>query len=254
MALPKCAPASPETISEEGFSVDFAWQDYRKNPPTTPEHRCCARVCEPIIRYAASIENNAMALNAVARNPKVPKAERDRALANANTLFERRRKLVFDFRICLAETRPKGTGAAARCGMTSFDQIVLDSYAWCDEFAKRQQRFRDLLVSTVGNNVGSWRAQSNWFRIRQVGTVDEDSVSMRGEPSTHLPAGKGSAPFKAIITNGTSFLPFPDLMSRMYMRFTASAVRLAGPAGTKALDTSVLIDGVCPGPRDRPAG
>ena len=252
-ALPQCQPASPEHIAKAGFYVDNAWQRYRTS---TPEHRCCARVCEPIIRFAASIEKNAMALNDIARNPKVPQTERSRALANANALFSKRSDLGFQFLTCLVETTPKGTGSARRCGQTTIAQLVLDSYAWCNEFAKRQQRFRDLLISTVGNNVGSWRAQSNWFRIRQGGGVDDDSVSMKGEPSTHLPAGRSTAPFKVIITNDAyGFPPFPNgLGTRMYMRFTASAVRLAGPAGTKALDTSVLIDGVCPGPRDRPAG
>jgi len=256
-ALPTCPPASPAHIAEEGFYVDNAWQRYRNDPKTTtPEHRCCARVCEPIIRFAASIENNAMVLNDIARNPKVPQAERSRALTNANALFAKRRTLGFQFLTCLVETTPKGTGSARRCGQTTIAQVVLDSYAWCNQFAKQQQRFRDLLVSMVGNNVGSWRAQSNWFRIKQGGAVDDDSVSMKGEPATHLPALKSSAPLKAIITNDAyGFTPIPQgLTNRIYMRYTASAIRLAGPAGTRALDTSTLIDGVCPGPHDRPPG
>ncbi len=106
LALPQCQPASPEHIARAGFYVDNAWQKYRTNPPTTPEHRCCARVCEPIIRFAASIEKNAMALNDIARNPKVPQAERDRALANANALFSKRSSLAFQFLTCLPGPGP----------------------------------------------------------------------------------------------------------------------------------------------------
>ena len=53
-ALPKCASATPEHISEEGYMVDMAWQRYRLR--ITPEHRCCAKPCEPIERFAAKVE------------------------------------------------------------------------------------------------------------------------------------------------------------------------------------------------------
>ena len=71
-ALPQCAAASPERISKPSFIVDQLWQRYRG---LTPEHRCCAKPCEPLVRYAAKVEENAFALNDVARNPKVSKAE-----------------------------------------------------------------------------------------------------------------------------------------------------------------------------------
>jgi hypothetical protein len=252
-ALPQCAPATPAELSKPGFYVDNAWQKYRTSPP---EHRCCARVCEPIIRFAARIEKNALALNDIARNPAVPKAERDRALANANALFAKRSSLGFQFLTCLVETRPRGTGAAARCGETTIADQVLEWYAWCDAFSERQRRFRELLVSTVGNSVGTWQVQSNWFRISRTGYVDDDSVAIGTAPATKLPPGRSTATFKSVITKDANHFPaFPEgTANRMYMRYTASAVRLPGPAGTRALDTSVLIDGVCPGPRDRPPG
>ena len=250
-ALPQCAPATPAQISKPSFYVDNAWQKYRTS---TPEHRCCARTCEPIIRFAAKIENNAMTLNDIARNPKVPEAERKRALANANALFSKRSSLGFQFLTCLVETRPKGTGTAARCGQTTIANVVLEWYAWCDAFSEQQRRFRELLVSTVGDHVGSWQVQSNWFRIKPGGVVDEGSAQINGAPATKLPLGKSTTPFLNL-TNRSRFPAFPELSAtRMYMRYTASAVRLPGPAGTRALDTSTLIDGVCPGPSNRPAG
>lgn len=254
-ALPQCAPATPAQISTPKQYVDNAWQKYRG---PTPEHRCCAKPCEPIIRFAARIETNALMLNAVARNPKVQEPEHSRALANANALFSKRSSLAFEFLRCYAETAPRGTGPAARCGETSVPYRTLSWYAWCDAFAARMEKFRNLLVATVGDNVGSWRVQTNLFRIGRLGFIDEDSARIEGNPLTRLPAGKSTIPFLNLTLSDANHLPAlpvsQAVLPRMYMRYTASAVRLPGPAGTKALDTSPLIDGVCPGLPDRPTG
>ena len=80
-ALRQCAPATSAQISTLKQYVDNAWQKYRRAPP---EHRCCAKPCEPIIRFTARIETTALLLNAVARNPKVQDPEHSRARANSN--------------------------------------------------------------------------------------------------------------------------------------------------------------------------
>ncbi len=43
-----------------GQYVDNAWQKYRRAPP---EHHCCAKPREPIIRFPARIETNARGAN-----------------------------------------------------------------------------------------------------------------------------------------------------------------------------------------------
>lgn len=250
-ALPQCPAASPERISKPTFIVDQLWQRYRS---LTPEHRCCARPCEPLVRYAAKVEENAFALNDVARNPRISEAEHDRAHDGANAMLSLRTKLAADFIQCLNETRVRGTGAAAVCGTTTLG-LKAAWARWCDAYTERFRRFRNLLVATVGDNVGTWQVQSNWFRIVREGGVDGSSATIVGAPGTKLPPGKSTRPFLDLIY-ATALPAFPSdasLQNRMYMRFTARAIRLPGPAGTKAIDVSTLLDGPCPGSRQRPA-
>jgi hypothetical protein len=226
-----------------------SWQNYRTLPP---EHRCCAKPCAPIGKLAGKIESNADDLNAVARNPKVPAAERKRALDNFNALSKRRNDTTFQFRLCIAQSAPVGAGSSARCGKI----LITDSYiawsAWCDAYSERLKQFRDLLLVNVRNSAGTWQVQSNFFRINRTGGVDDDSVAIMPPPATNLPAGKSPLAFKNFITNNAHGYPPTPSANRTYMRFTASAFRPSGPAGTKPIDTSVLIDGVCPGPVNRP--
>lgn len=252
-ALPKCASATPEHISEEGYMVDMAWQRYRLR--ITPEHRCCAKPCEPIERFAAKVETNAFALNDIARNPKVQGAAHDRAVAGFNAMSRERRLLTTDFLQCLIETEPKLVGGVPKCGTTSLD-LRADWAKWCDAYAERYRKFRNLLIATVGDNVGTWQVQSNWFRINSDGVVDGSSAQIVGGAATRLPPGRSTRPFLDFIYDSVvrRFPPEASLQNRMYMRYTATVVRLAGPRGTKALDVSPLIDGACPGSRDRPAG
>ena len=116
--LPQCPPASPARISKPTFVVDQAWQRYRG---LTPEHRCCARPCEPIVRFAAKVETNALALSDLARDPKVQGAAHDRAVAGFNAMSRERRLLTTDFLQCLIETTPKLVGGVQKCGVTSLD-------------------------------------------------------------------------------------------------------------------------------------
>lgn len=248
-ALPQCAPASPATVGVAKLYAYNSWQKYRTLPP---EHRCCAKPCEPLGSFAGKIEVNADALNAVARNPKVSEAERKRALANFNALSKQRNDTTFQFLQCIAQSAPVGTGASARCGKILVTDSTLAWAAWCGAYSDRLKQFRDLLLAHVGNSVGSWRVQSNYFRINREGGVDDDSVAMLAPPATTLPAGTSPLIFKNFITNDANGYPPTPSANRTYMRFTASAYRPPGPAGTKPLDTSVLIDGVCPGPVNRP--
>lgn len=251
-ALPQCPPASPAQISKPTFLVDQAWQRYRG---LMPEHRCCAKSCEPIVRFAAKVEANALALNDIARDPKVQGAAHDRALAGFNAMSRERRLLTTDFLQCLIETRPRLVGGVQTCGVTSLD--LRAAWArWCDAYAERYRKFRNLLITTVGDQVGTWQVQSNWFRITSNGGVDEGSALIVGPPGTKLPAGRSTRPFLDFINASAvgRFPPEASLQNRMYMRYTATVVRLPGPKGTKALDVSPLFDGPCPGSRERPAG
>lgn len=251
-ALPQCGPATPTQISEPSLIVDQAWQRYRLK--ITPEHRCCAKPCEPIVRFAAKVETNALALNDIARDPKVQGAAHDRALAGFNAMSRERRLLTTDFLQCLIETTPKLVGGVQKCGITTLD-LRAEWARWCDAYAERYRKFRQLLISTVGDNVGTWQVQSNWFRITSGGGVDEGSALITGAPGTKLPPGKSTKPFLDFINASAvgRFPPEASLQNRMYMRYTATVVRLPGPKGTKALDVSPLFDGPCPGSRDRPA-
>ena len=248
-ALPQCVAASPPEVGVAKLYAYNSWQKYRTLPP---EHRCCAKPCEPLGSFAGKIEVNADALNAVARNPKVPEAERKRALDNANALFKQRSDTTFQFLMCIAQSTPVGTGASARCGKILVTDSLLKWAEWCSAFSDRLEQFRNLLLANVGNNPGSWRVQSNYFRINSLGGVDDDSVAIMAKPATVLPAGTSPLIFKNFITKDANGYPASPSGNRVYMRFTASAYRPTGPSGTKPLDTSVLIDGVCPGPVDRP--
>ena len=166
-----------------------------------------------------------------------------------------RRLLTTDFLQCLIETEPKLVGGVPKCGTTSLD-LRADWAKWCDAYAERYRKFRNLLIATVGDNVGTWQVQSNWFRINSDGVVDGSSAQIVGGAATRLPPGRSTRPFLDFIYDSVvrRFPPEASLQNRMYMRYTATVVRLAGPRGTKALDVSPLIDGACPGSRDRPAG
>ena len=251
-ALPTCAPASPARISRQGFVVDQIWQRYRG---LTPEHRCCAKPCEPVARFAAKIEANAITLNEIARNPRVPQPARQKALADSNAMFAQRGDLASEFTQCLNDTRVRPGPAGSVCGEPELSDLDLAWVKWCDAFTDRLGQFRALLATTVGNSAGSWQVQSNYFRITPEGFVDLDSLSIRGYPATQLPPGKSTTPFYDLIDN-LRFPHFPAgaYQRRMYMQFTASAIRLPNTAGSPPLDTSPIVQGPCPGLTRRPAG
>lgn len=246
LALPQCPAASPAQISKPGFLVDQLWQRYRK---LSPEGRCCSKPCEPMERYNAKVEANALALDAVSRDLRVSAEQRHQAYLDAQTMFRLRNDIGQDFRECLVDTRvltaPNGTKS---CNGPSIDPASLAWYVWCSAYDDRFAQFRKLLATTVGTSAGSWRVQSNYFRIRPDGVVDPGSFSINPYPASVLPAGKTTTAFKNLI-GSLRFPPFPVGQKRMYMQFTASLVRTA--SGTN-LDTSPLLGGPCPGPVNRP--
>lgn len=250
-ALPTCPPASPAQISTPKLQVDQIWQRYRT---LTPEHRCCAKPCEPLARFAAKVEANALNLNAVARNPKVPPTTRQQALANSNEMFKQRGNLATEFIGCLNDTRPRPGPSGTVCGEPTIPKVTLAWVRWCDAFTDGYGRFRDLLASTTGTSVGSWSVQSNFFRVKAAGYVDSGSASIKPYPATQLPAGKATKPFRDLIEE-LRFPPFPagTVQSRMYMQYTSKFIRLPGASGPP-LDTSPILQGACPGPTSRPAG
>ena len=247
-ALPQCPPASPAQISKPGFLVDQLWQRYRK---LTPEGRCCSKPCEPMERYNAKVEANALALDSLSRDPRVPSDQRHQLYLDAQTMFRLRNDIGVDFRECLVDTRViTAPGGAKSCNGPSIDPSSLRWYAWCGDFADQFGRFRKLLVDTVGKQAGSWRVQSNYFRIKSDGSVDPGSFSIKPYPASFLPAGETNTPFRNLL-GSLHFKPFPDGQSRMYMQLTARVVRTPGTGGV-TLDASPLLGGACPGPRDRP--
>lgn len=250
-ALPTCPPASPAQISTPKLQVDQIWQRYRT---LTPEHRCCAKSCEPLARFAAKVEANALNLNAVARNPKVPPATRQQALADSNAMFKQRGNLSSEFIGCLNDTRPRTGPGGAACAEPTIPKVTLAWVRWCDAFTDRYGQFRDLLINTTRGSVGSWSVQSNYFRVKGAGYVDSGSASIKPYPATQLPAGKATKPFRDLIDE-LSFPPFPGgaIQARMYMQFTSKVIRLPGASGPP-LDVSPILQGACPGPTSRPAG
>jgi hypothetical protein len=231
--------------------VDQIWQRCRN---LTPEHRCCAKPCEPPARFDARIEANALNLNAIARNPKLPQATRQQALLDSNEMFERRGNLATEFIGCLNDTRPRAGAGGTVCGEPTLPRATLAWVRWCDDFTDSYGRFRDLLASTVGRSAGSWSVQSNHFRIKANGSVDPGPASIKPYPATRLLPGKTMTPFLDFIED-QRFLPLPGgaVQGRMYMRFTSSATRLPGTSGPP-LDTSPILQGACPGPINRPSG
>lgn len=252
LALPKCAPASPEFISEPTYAVDQLWQRYRTK--LTPEHRCCAIMCEPIIKLSADVEKNAYVLRNLAVDTRLPKAQRDKAHDDSNLMFSRRQVLNTQYIQCLNETRPTGTGSAAKCGTTSIDKLAIAWYAWCDDYLAKMQKLRDLLLTKVRGKTGAWQITTNYFHVKKSGNksaVDTGSVVIRGSPETKLPSGTATAPFVDLIM-AQSFTKMPGVtVDDMYMRFQASAYR---PAGGAPIDTSALLADRCPGYATRPQG
>ena len=219
-----------------------------------PVHRCCAKPCEPLARLAAKIEANAVALDAVARSPGLPSATVQQARRDANTMFGQRSDLAAEFIGCLNDTIPRTVAGVQTCGKPELKPLDLAWVKWCDAFTQRFGQFRALLKSAVGTSAGSWKVQSNYFRITPDGDVDPGSASIRPYPATNLPPGRSTAQFLTLI-NGLSFPAFPAgaTQRRMYMQFTASAFRPSG-AGNTTLDTSPVLSGACPGFTNRPPG
>lgn len=249
-ALPSCPPASPAQISDPRFLVNTAWQRYRNLSPT---HRCCAKPCEPIQRLAAKIEASGIQLDAVARNPRLAAEVTRRARADANEMFGLRLDLSSDFIGCLNDTAPRAGSGGQVCGQPDMATVDLAWLKWCDAFLGQSRRFRDLLVAKVGNSVGGWSVQTNYFRILPNGTVDDDtgSLSILGAPNTRLPPGATARQFQDLV-QGMRFPPFPGGagLTRMYMQLTTSVLRPTG--GDQTLVTSPILRGPCPGFSTRP--
>lgn len=244
--LPQCPAASPAQISKPNFLVDQLWQRYRN---LTPEGRCCSKPCEPMERFNAKVEANAFQLDALSRDIRLSSDQRHQFYLDAQATFGLRNDIGIDFRQCLVDTRVIISGNGTKsCNGPSSDPVNLAWYSWCSDYANQFGKFSKLLADTVGTQVGSWQVQSNYFRIKNDGSVDPGSFSIRPYPSTILPAGKTTTPFKNLIGN-LDFNSFPNGQTRMYMQFTARVVRTADGV---TLDGSPLLGGPCPGPLNRP--
>ena len=245
-ALPQCGPAVPAEVGVAKLYAYNSWQSYQTS---SPEDRCCAKPCLAFGEYAGALEKNADALNRTARDPKVPAAERKVALDAFNLVSKKRTDVTFQFLQCFAQGRVKGAGATRRCGTILFTDRELAWAKVCTGYAQRVAALDSLLIRNVGNNVGTWQVQTNWFRFDSGGGAELNSIFIA--PTTRLPPGQTATPYKNFI--GKTLLgSLPD-QQRMYMRMTARVVRAPGPAGTKAVPASALIDGPCPGPINRPA-
>jgi hypothetical protein len=123
-ALPSCPPASPAQISDPRFLVNGVWQRYRN---LTPEHRCCAKQCEPLARFAAKIEANALKLDAVARDTRLSSEAKRQARLDANEMFGLRADLAAEFTGCLNDTIPRSSASGMVCGKPRLAAVDL---AW----------------------------------------------------------------------------------------------------------------------------
>ena len=259
-ALPSCPAATPVSISTPGMKVDQTWQRYRGLPS---QHRCCAKVCEPLATFAAKVEYNALALNTLARDPTISQPTRQQALRDANAMFALRFDLAVDFTDCQTATRPRAgaTLIAAEqapvqaCGAVD-DPVALAWAKWCDAYSVTTQKVQDLLAKSIGTAVGEWKVESDYFRIRADGGIDPTTVSIKPSPATKLPAGKTTKPF-ADLLKAMRFSPLPvnGGQTEMWMRVRNSAVRQPGGGDQDGnpINSSWLIRPPCPGPSTRPA-
>ena len=243
--LPQCGPAFPDEVGATGQAAFNAWKSYQQ---LSPENRCCAKSCLALGEYAGILEKNADALNKTARNPKVPAAERKLALDVFNGVNKKRNDVAAQFRACQTQAMAQGTGALRRCGTILIPSI---DFVWakiCRDYAQKVDLLSRILIDDVGNNVGSWQMQTNWFRINRFGELERSSLFVA--PTTRLPPGQTVDRYTTLLQD-TDLGRLPD-DTRMYMRMTLRAIRTPGPAGTKAVLASKLIDGPCPGPINRP--
>jgi hypothetical protein len=243
--LPHCGPAFPDEVGVAGQAAFNAWKSYQQS---SPENRCCAKNCLPLGEYAGILEENADALNRTARNAKVPAAERKLALDAFNGVNKKRNDVTAQFRLCQTQALVRGTGALRHCGKIA---ISPDELAWariCRKYAQKVDLISKVFIDDVGNNLGSWQLQTNWFRINRFGELELNSLFV--SPTTRLTPGQTADKYM-ILLQDTDLGRLPD-DTRMYMRMTIRAIRTPGPAGTDAVLASKLIDGPCPGPINRP--
>lgn len=235
--LPTCPAASPERISRPAMSVDQAWQRYRG---LLPEHRCCAKVCEPIARLAAKIEDSTLRLYSIAAIGRLPTAAQQEVLRNASAMAISRGDLIDQFNDCLIATRPRvGTGGPL-CGKPAAVQQPLLQWAkWCAGFTDRQRELDSLLVKTVGSVAGTWQFTAN-VKINDFGQAQSGSYE------AVLPPGKSAKPLLDLIQK-MQFDGFADgRVSSARMTFASKAVHVAGLAGSP-FTISSAIAGPCPG-------
>lgn len=89
-ALPQSGSAEPPTVGVVGRYAYNSWQNYQT---ASGVERYCALDCLGLGRYAGILEENAEALNQLARNPKLSDADHRQALADFNAVSKRRNEL-----------------------------------------------------------------------------------------------------------------------------------------------------------------
>lgn len=259
-AAETCPPATPARISTPALVVDQIWQRYRTLSP--PQWRCCAKVCEPPARFAAKVEDNALALNAIARDPNVSSAARSQALRDSNAMFALRGDLAAEFTDCLNDTRPRASiammpampmQADPSCALPD-EPLELRWAKWCDGFSKRYQQVQDRLARSIGSAAGTWKVETGYFRIKADGSVDPTTVMIKPSPATVLPPGTTAKAFSDLI-KGQRFDPLLGGQKQMWMSYKNSAIRRPGDTDMDGppLNSSVIIRPPCPGPTERPA-